>query len=285
MRAFNINRRVLFALLLSVVLHGLVFVAAIRSSSHPPQEKPAPEPEQVWTIVTPLPAPAPVATSEPPPAPPQAAEPVPQVLTTPATPASPAREPASMAAPPAPTPEEWALASTYKLKNSKRYRYNWGQQVRSMMGTAVEGPDQGVVHFRVEIAPDGKLARLVTLWSTSDVAEKLARAAIERMPPLPPTPTGKPLIFEKTISFQPFDTGWPPIYTHDCRPDPPKFRNPFAWDGKSPQSVAQTADAADPPEQSYADCKAGLPENSLEAESRDMVRQWKQWRSNELDPR
>ena len=29
----------------------------------------------------------------------------------------------------------------YTLKNSKGYRHTWGQQVRSMMGTAVEGPD------------------------------------------------------------------------------------------------------------------------------------------------
>jgi hypothetical protein len=35
-----------------------------------------------------------------------------------------------------------------------------------MMGTAIEGPDQGVVRFRVEIAPDGSLARLETLWTT-----------------------------------------------------------------------------------------------------------------------
>ena len=45
------------------------------------------------------------------------------------------------------------MASTYTLKNSKRYRNAWAQQVRSMMGTAVEGPDQGVVRFAIEIAP------------------------------------------------------------------------------------------------------------------------------------
>ena len=96
--------------------------------------------------------------------------------------------PASVAAPPAPTAEEWAIASTYTLKNSKRYRYNWGQQVRSMMGTAVEGPQQGHVRFRIEIASDGKLAKIETLWSTSEVAEKLARHAMESLPPLPPPP-------------------------------------------------------------------------------------------------
>ncbi|WP_204313935.1 hypothetical protein, partial [Raoultella planticola] len=67
-----------------------------------------------------------------------------------------------------------------------------------MMGTAVEGPDQGMVRFRVEIAPDGSLAKLDTLWSTSPVAERLARQAIATMPRWPATPTGKPLVFEKT---------------------------------------------------------------------------------------
>lgn len=78
-----------------------------------------------------------------------------------------------------------------------------------MMGTAVEGPDQGVVRFEIEIAPNGKVVRVDTIWSTSDKAEALARAAIAQLPELPPTPTGKPLVFEKTISFQPFETGCP----------------------------------------------------------------------------
>ena len=141
--------------------------------------------------------------------------------------------PKSLDAPPAPTAEEWALASTYTLKNSKRYRYAWGQQVRSMMGTAVEGPDQGMVRFSIEIAPDGKVTRVDTVWSTSEKAEKLARAAISSLPPLPPTPTGEPLIFEKTISFQPFEMGWPPIYKYECIPDPPQRPYPWAWDGVS----------------------------------------------------
>jgi len=122
---------------------------------------------------------------------------------------------AYMDAPPAPSAEEWQKASTYTLKNSKRYRHNWGQQVRSMMGRSVEGPDQGMVRFHIEIAANGQLSKLETLWSTSPVAEKLARQAIENMPPLPPIPTGKPLIFQKTISFQPVDDGWPPIYKYD----------------------------------------------------------------------
>lgn len=43
----------------------------------------------------------------------------------------PAKEPARMAAPPAPTADEWAFAAKYTSKNSKGYRYSWGQQVRS----------------------------------------------------------------------------------------------------------------------------------------------------------
>ena len=76
--------------------------------------------------------------------------------TEPAAPAplpSPDRPRASMAAPPPPSAEEWAFAAKYTLKNSKGYRYSWGQQVRSLMGTALEGPDQGLVRFRIEIAP------------------------------------------------------------------------------------------------------------------------------------
>lgn len=155
----------------------------------------------------------------------------------PAVPA--AKTAASLDAPPPPSAEEWQLASTYKLKNSKRYRHNWGQLVRSMMGTAVEGPGQGVVRFRIEIAPDGTLANIKELWSTSETASKLAWQAIKSLPPLPPTPTGQPLIFERTISFLPYETGWPPSYTLDCLPDPPAFKNPFAWDGKSPQAQVQ----------------------------------------------
>lgn len=87
-----------------------------------------------------------------------------------------------MAAPPPPTALEWAQAATYTLKNSKRYLYTWAQQVRSMMGTAFEGGDQGVVRFRVEIAPNGRLARVETLWSTSPAAERLARQAMQNLP-------------------------------------------------------------------------------------------------------
>lgn len=178
-----------------------------------------------------------------------------------------------MEAPAAPTAQEWAFAARYKLKNSKGYRYTWGQQVRSMMGTAVEGPDQGVVRFRVEIAPDGTLARLETLWTTSDVAERLARKAVENMPPLPPTPTGKPLIFERTISFQPFASDVPPIYANDCLPEPPAWKNPFAWDGKSPQVRVEPEPMKEPDPQALEECLQQLPQDSVEAESANDRRQ------------
>jgi hypothetical protein len=191
---------------------------------------------------------------------------------------------AYMDAPPAPSAEEWQKASTYTLKNSKRYRHNWGQQVRSMMGRSVEGPDQGMVRFHIEIAPNGKLSKLETLWSTSPVAEKLARQAIENMPPLPPIPTGKPLIFQKTISFQPVDDGWPPIYKYDCLPDPPTFKNPFAWDGKSAQTAAQQKVADGSKKEIPTDCP-GIEEDTIEAEASDMKRQFEIWGSSRLNPK
>lgn len=224
-------------------------------------------------------APVPVAPARP--------EPVAQAPSLAAAPSlavapTPDREPAFMAAPPAPTAQEWALASTYKLKNSKRYRYTWGQQVRSMMGTAYEGVDQGLVRFRIEIAPDGRLTRLETLWSTSETAERLARQAVQAMPPLPPTPTGRPLIFEQTISFQPFDAGGPPIYKNDCLPDPPAFRNPFAWDGRFAPARADPAPQAALDPQEVEECLKSLPEDSIEAESAHDRRQLEQWGSGRL---
>lgn len=192
------------------------------------------------------------------------------------------RQPASMAAPPAPTAEEWAFATTYKLKNSKGYRHTWGQQVRSMMGSAVEGPDQGLVRFRIEIAPDGRLTRLETLWSTSPVAERLARRAIDGMPQWPPTPTGRPLIFEKTLSFSPFASDDPPLYKDDCLPDPPAFNNPFAWDGKSARAQLQAKPVEKPDAQTLEDCLKQLPQDSIEAESARDRRLLEQWDFNRL---
>jgi hypothetical protein len=186
-----------------------------------------------------------------------------------------------MAAPAAPSAEEWAFATKYTNKNSKGYRHSWGQQVRSMMGTAVEGPDQGEVRFRIEIAPNGTLAQLDTLWSTSALAEKLARKAIQNMPALPPTPTGKPLIFEKTISFSPFASDGPPTYKDDCLPDTPAFKNPFAWDGKSEQVKAQPAPTEPKLDaQAMEECLRQLPKDTLEAEMARDQRIMDQWGSS-----
>lgn len=180
----------------------------------------------------------------------------------------------SLAAPPAPTAEEWQLASTYTPRNSKRFRYAWAQQVRSMMGTAVEGPGQGMVRFRIEIAPDGKVAQVQELWSTSEVASKLAWQAIRSLPPLPPTPTGKPLVFEQTISFMPYETGWPPSYRLDCLPEPQPFHNPFAGDGSTPPDAATRRHRPPPPEGCPPDSTAG----TIEEEEKELERQMDQWR-------
>ena len=229
----------------------------------PPPRQPLPEPPSAPPITTPITAPPPDTP-----------------LATPATSPSPDRPRASMAAPPPPTTEEWSFAANYTNKNSKGYRYSWGQQVRSMMGTAVEGPDQGVVRFRIEISPDGSLTQLQTLWTTSAKAEQLARQAIQNMAPLPPTPTGKPLIFDKTITFSPFANDGPPLYRDDCLPDPPVFRNPFAWDGKSPQMVAAPTPTAKLDPQALADCLRQLPQDSVEAESASDQRLMDQWGSS-----
>lgn len=272
--------RLLLALALSLGVHaGLVLWAA-----RMPPPPAAPEPLRVNLTL------APVQRVKPPPAiPPPKAERKKRVRApdapSPPTPEKTQATPAMLAAPSAPTAEEWQLASTYTLKNSKRYRYNWGQQVRSMMGTAVAGERQGLVRFRIEIAPDGALARADVLWSTSEIAEQLALQAIRSMPPLPPTPTGKPLIFEKTIAFLPFETGWPPIYKNDCLPDPTSFQNPFAWNGASPRLAPQAgADNAAPPRSATAqtECPDAEPD-SIEAEEKDMERQFKEWGTARLN--
>lgn len=202
----------------------------------------------------------------------------------PLAPPQPPAQAASMPAPPPPTAEEWAFASRYTLKNGKAYRHSWGQQVRSMMGTAVEGPDQGMVRFRVEIAPDGRLLRLDTLWSTSPVAERLAREAIARMPGWPAPPAGQPLVFEKTLAFTPHATDGPPVYKDDCLPDPPVFRNPFAWDGQSPPVRAAARPVEPPDPQALADCLKQLPQDSVEAEAAQDQRLMDQWGWSQRKP-
>ena len=195
------------------------------------------------------------------------------------------RQPASLGVPSAPTAEEWAFASKYTLKNSKGYRHSFGQQVRSMMGTAVEGPDQGHVRFSIEIAPNGTVTKVETLWKTSDKAERLARKAMKSMPALPPTPTGKSLIFERTISFTPFATNDAPVYRDDCLPDTPAFSNPFAWDGKSPQEIKKSKPAEKLSPEALAECLKQLPQDSIDGITAEAQRQLDIWSSEKLNQR
>jgi hypothetical protein len=275
--------RPVVGLAISLALHALVFALAFTRLGVLTDKSAPPAREQQVTVLyirppepaksAPQPKPAARAADAPAvPHPPNRVPTVPAVV----EPVMP-REPASMAAPPAPSVAEWAFAAKYTLKNSKGYRYTWGQQVRSMMGTAVEGPDQGMVRFRVEIAPNGSLARIETLWSTSPVAERLARQAIGSMPQWPPTPTGKPLIFEKTISFTPFASDGPPLYKDDCLPEPPAFSNPFAWDGKSAHVPVPAKPIEEPDPQALDDCLKQLPQDSIEAESARDQRLMDQW--------
>lgn len=191
--------------------------------------------------------------------------------------------PATQDAPETPTKEEWEFASKYTLKNSKGYRHSFGQQVRSMMGTAVEGPDQGHVRFRIEIAPNGTVAKVETLWKTSDKAEQLARKAIKSMTALPPTPTRTPLIFERTISFTPFATNDAPVYRDDCLPDTPAFSNPFAWDGKAPQEIKRNKPAEKLSPEALAECLKQLPQDSIEGITAESQRQLDVWSSGKLN--
>ncbi len=254
----------LAALALSLAIHAGVMWSPVFLALRP--FPPPPPPVQV-TLQAEPPAPVP----DLPPRPAKAKHKPPAAATALADPAT---TPASLAAPPPPSAEEWKLASSYTLKNGKRYRHAWGQQVRSMMGTAVAGPDQGQVHFRITIAPDGSVARVEELWSTSEVASKLAWKAIRNLPPLPPTPTGKPLVFEQTISFLPHETGWPPSYALDCLPEPEPFTNPFAWDGTSPRKVVERGHRPPPPE----GCPPDSTADSIEEEERALKRQMEQWR-------
>lgn len=273
-----------FAVTLSAALHALVLVLALPSVREPLRSADTARLEAPLIFVEAPPPPAapappellaPLAAAAPPHPPPPAALPA-------SPPSLNDRAPAAMDAPAAPTAEEWAQAGRYTLKNSKRYRHAWGQHVRSLMGTAVEGPEQGIVRFRVEIAPDGTLVRLQTLWSTSAAVEARARQAIETLPALPPTPNGEPLVFERTVAFQAFDSSGPPLYKDDCLPDPPAFGNPFAWDGKTPWVQKPTRPPPPPDPGAVADCLRQLTPDSIEAESADDRRQLEQWGSGRL---
>jgi len=281
---------------LSVGLHALgVFMAVQQALDRSRQKAAAPPAEQVIrleAVPIPLRAPAVVPPERPDQTLAQAPAPRPVPARTAARQAPPptvAQAPATdrplayMDAPPAPSDQEWAMAATYTLKNSKRYRHTWGQQVRSLMGTAHEGPEQGTVRFRIQIAPSGQLARLDTLWSTSDAVEQRARKAVQQMPPLPPTPNGKPLIFEKTIVFNAWTAEAPPLYKNDCEPDPPQHGNRFVWNGRSPQGPPTdepVSEKLDPV--AHAECVKQLPQDTIEAEAADDQRQQEQWGSQKL---
>lgn len=269
----------LFAIFFSLALHALVFSLASDMQFGFAKKLAKPKAEPTVLFLALLPPEKSTPKPDRPAAPIKAAPAVVPAIQAPPEQAVAQRQPASQAAPPAPTAQEWDFAAKYTLKNSKGYRHAWSQQVRSLMGTAVEGPDQGLVRFRLEIAPDGTLTKLETLWSTSKVAEQLARKAIENMPPSPPTPTGRPLIFEKTISFSPFASDGTPTYKDDCLPDPPAFRNPFAWDGTSPQVrvAAMPLEKLDP--QALEECLKQLPQDTIEGESAQDQRLLDQWGS------
>lgn len=136
-------------LAVSVAVHALLLALAGGHLSARKADPAADEPLVVQPRL--LPPPREAVRPEPPvrttlPVPP--ALPVPTIaapdMVVAAAPDAP-REPASMAAPPAPTTEEWAFAGRYTLKNRKAYGHTWGQQVRSMMGTALNsaGPGHG----------------------------------------------------------------------------------------------------------------------------------------------
>lgn len=267
------KRGVFIAFILSLAFHAGLMRSWLGEKSKPPV---AEEPMQLRIMAKPEaqapPSEAQKVLAPRPPKSPKLA--MPQAMSeTPLVPL-PGKVPASMSAPPTPTAEEWQLASTYTLRNSKRYRHAWGQQVRSMMGTAVEGPGQGQVRFRIEIAPDGTITGVKELWSTSDAASKLAWSVIRKLPSLPPTPTGKPLVFDHTISFLSYETGWPPSYQLDCLPEPEPFKNPFAWDGSSAPVVARREHRPPPPKGCPPDSTAA----TIEEEEHEMKRQTDQWR-------
>ena len=118
----------LLAIFLSVALHALVISLASNNQVRLTHKPAMPEAEETIAFLEVLPPSQEKNFSEP----------VQQTLITKqvfsAAPAIPVpqdgpvaeRQPASQAAPPAPTAQEWAFAAKYTLKNSKGYRYIWG---------------------------------------------------------------------------------------------------------------------------------------------------------------
>lgn len=258
-------RRAALAGVLSVAGHAAVLLWVVNASS---PARPDPDPVTRITLVLqeampPRAHPAPQLA--PPRAPALNATPIPPDATRAApvvthAPQPSVTPPAELAAPAAPTLEAWQLAARYTRKNSKRYRHSWAQLVRSRMGTAVAGPEQGLVRLRVTVAPGGRIGAVEEVWSTSATVSRRAQEAIRSLPPTPPTPTGASLVFETTISFLPYETGWPPSYQRDCEPDAPVFRNSYAWQGGASPPPAVPAPAGG---------TASEPECVAEAESLD----------------
>jgi hypothetical protein len=128
------DRHHVVALALSVGLHVVALYGLGLLPSAPMRTADVPTKTEHIVLIDLSPPPEPPVAARPSPQPPQPRAPaVAQIkpdLAQPAPATLPAPEPdrprASMDAPPAPTAEEWALASTYTLKNSKRYRHTWG---------------------------------------------------------------------------------------------------------------------------------------------------------------
>jgi hypothetical protein len=93
-------------------------------------------------------------------------------------------------------------------------------------------------------------------------------------------------VFEQTIAYVPYDSGWPPIYKNDCLPDPPKFQNPFVWDGKSPKNESRIAPKNAPSAgqpASDSGCPNEAQPDSIEAEAADIKRQLDFWGARPLN--
>ena len=90
---------------------------------------------------------------------------------------------------------------------------------------------------------------------------------------------------EERLISEPYETGWPPSYKYDCLPDPPQFKNPFAWNGKGAATRRAPVAAEKRDAQAFEDCQKQLPTDSIEAEAAHDQRQLEQWGSGKLGPR
>lgn len=77
----------------------------------------------------------------------------------------------------------------------------------------------------------------------------------------------------------------PPVYKNDCLPDPPSFSNPHAWNGSSPPRTTQAPQegaASSRGASAPTECPDAGPD-SIEAEEKDMERQFKEWSAARLN--